>query len=95
MKIVPLSAAALIGLAAMAAPSFAQGVAVPPGADGTRSVNPTVGSGPASPVTGQSTSGRGGTGGAGGQLSNGTSEGAGTATGGNPGGSAKGSGAGG
>ena len=44
------------------------------------------GAGPDSAITGFSESGRGGTGGSGGILSNGTSDGAGTATGGNSGG---------
>ena len=85
MKILLVAAVAAGGLFAFTGQTFAQD-AVQPGAGGSIAISPN-GAGPDSLITGRSESGRGGTGGAGGQLSNGTSDGAGTATGGNSGGS--------
>ena len=84
MKTLLLAAVAAGGLIATSLPSFALDD-VRPGTAGTVPLART-GSGTDSAVTGYSQGGRGGAGGVGGVLSNGTADGAGTATGGNSGG---------
>ena len=85
MRLPIIAALTVAGLVAASSPLFAQ-AAVTPGTQGTAPLTPGTGAGPSSKVTGQSESGRGGTGGSGGILSNGTSDGAGSATGGPAGG---------
>ena len=82
MRFAGLSVAALL---ATAASSLAQDAARVPGTPGEAPLSRN-GAGPDSAVTGTSEGGRGGLGGSGGILSNGTNDNAGTATGGNAGG---------
>ncbi len=81
-----LAAFAVVGLLATASSAFSQ-VLVLPGTEGTAPLTEGTGVGPDSAITGYSVDGRGGEGGfGGGAVTNGTSDGAGTLTGGNPGG---------
>ena len=91
MRLAIITAISLSGFVAAAAPTYAQTSIVPgqaaavPGTPG-EAVLGANGIGPDSEITGYSESGRGGAGGSGGILSNGTNDNAGTATGGNSGG---------
>ncbi len=93
MRLPIIVALSIGGLLAASSPLLAQ-AAVTPGARGTEPLS-SNGTGPDSKVTGYSQGGRGGAAGSGGILSNGTSDGAGTATGGPPGGKPSSSGGGG
>ena len=86
MRSLIIAAISIAGLAGASFSAAAQDAAVRPGSQGTAPLTSGTGSGADSKITGYSEGGRGGTGGEGGILSNGTSDGAGTATGGNPGG---------
>ena len=86
VKFKSIFAVAVLASMATASLGFAQN-AVVPGTGGTAPTTRGTGAGPDSAATGFSESGHGGTGGAGGGITtNGTADGAGTATGGNPGG---------
>ena len=84
MRLPIIAVLSIGGLLAATSPLFAQAAAYP-GTQGTEPLSRN-GAGPDSLITGTSESGRGGTGGSGGILDNGTSDNAGTATGGNSGG---------
>ncbi len=92
MRLALIAAVSISGILSVSSPLYAQTSVVPgqaaavPGTPGEEVLGAN-GIGPDSRITGTSEGGRGGAGGSGGILSNGTNDNAGTATGGNAGGS--------